>query len=967
MPHNIVQSLAQTRDGYLWVGTREGLARFDGLRFQTTGLPPEVRHASVFCLLEGPEGSLWGGAEDAGLFRLHEGQCTRLPAPDGTMEYSVYGLQRSGEEVWIAGSVGVLKWSGGTLHRQADYRNLVESLCVDTSGGVWLAGDGLRRLNGIATNYAVRTGTLPREVRRAYCDRDGTFWLATDNRGLTRLGGGVATYHHKAEGPAGFVSVMFRDGAGEFWVGSYSGLSRFVDGGFVNEGEPEAPSYQVYAITEDREGSVWVASEEGLTRFTPMAFKTYTKRDGLTLNRVVTVCASRDGSIWVGLHGGGLNHFFDGQFVPVGRTEGLSSDYAMAMCEGQDGSLWVGTDYGSTLNRLKAGQVTHYGREQGYATAVTTALVEDGAGTLWAGTRDGLFVLRDGRFRCYLVADGLSHDKINALCRKQGGGVWIGTGHGLTRWSDGRFTNLSAHIPELRTTILSLHEDTEGGLWIGTQSEGLLRLRAGTVRAFSSRHGLFSDSIYSVLEDQRGNLWLNSSRGIFRVSMKEFDDVAAGRRAGVNSIAYGKADGVLSSGQYREVTQPAACQGVDGRLWFRTTQGVAVVDPERIATNEQLPPVAIEAVIADRKPLADARARILVPKGRGELEIQYTALSLRAPEKNRFRYRLEGVDPDWVEAGNRRSAYYNKVKPGEYRFDVIASNNDGVWNTAGATLDIEVEPHFWETAWFLATCTMLSIAGIVSLAARVTRSRMRRQLERLEQQHAIERERTRIARDMHDELGAKLTRISFQGATARRSLGNPAEVGPQIELMAQTARELVSSLDEIVWAVDPENDSLENLANYICRHASAFFESGPIACEFAIPPNLPPVRLASDVRHHVFLATKEALTNVLKHSGAARVRIGLAARVDEFEIVIADDGVGLAATRHDGMAAGRCARAGHGLANMRERLSAIQGRAEITHPGKGTHVRFIVPVQATAAAAVSSIHPTDPGAARSPY
>ena len=970
LPHNIVQAITQTHDGYLWVGTREGLARFDGARFKIIELSPEVKHPSIVSLLESRDGSLWVGTDNAGLFRLQPGTVARCPAPGGAMDYSVHDLHRSGESVWIASSAGVLEWTGGKLLRRSEFRNLIQSLCVDNAGGVWLAGEGLRRLNGVATNYPVHTGTLPREVRRAYCDPDGTFWLATSNKGLTQVTVGVATYHHKADGPSGFVSVVLRDRTGEFWVGSYSGLSRFVDGGFVNETEPDEPSYQVYAITEDHEGSVWVGSEEGLTRFTPKAFKTYTKRDGLTLNRVVTVCASRDGSIWTGIHGGGLNHFVGGRIVALSKADGLSSDYVLAMCEARDGSLWVGTDYGSTLNRIQNGQITRYGPELGFVTAATTALVEDGDGTVWAGTRDGLQCFRNGRFTNYLTADGLSHDKINALCLGRGGELWIGTGSGLSLWNDGRFTNLAARIPQLKTIILSLYEDAEGALWIGTKGDGLLRWKNGAVQAFAGDEGLSSDSIYSVLEDQRGSLWLNGSRGIFRLGKTELAAVAAGQQARVTSIAYGKADGIISSGQYGEVTQPAGCRGKDGRLWFRTTQGVATVDPDKITTNVLPPPVAIEEVLADRRtvaatPLLGALGLVTIPKGRGELEIRYTALSLRASEKNRFRYRLEGVDPDWVEAGNRRYAYYNKVVPGDYRFHVIACNNDGVWSEAGATVNLSLQPHFWQTAWFLAVCVLASVGTVAGSVAWVTRSRMRRELERLEQQHAIERERARIARDMHDELGAKLTRISFQGATAKRSLADPALVGPQIEKMAQTARELVLSLDEIVWAVDPENDSLENLVSYTCRHASEFFENSPVACEFVIPAALPPCRLASDVRHNLFLATKEALTNVLKHAQARQVRIQLTPRGGEFEIEIADDGIGLAGAPPQDPASEKTRRAGHGLANIRERLAAIGGRAEISRAEPGTRVRFIMPLGVVPRAAVSSIHPThrQPGAA----
>ncbi len=754
------------------------------------------------------------------------------------------------------------------------------------------------------------------------------------------------------------MDAFLTDREGQFWVGTYAGLSRFMDGQFINEGESDQPSYRVFALFEDAEGTLWVGSEEGLARLTPKCFRTYTRQDGLTLNSVVSVCASRDGSTWVGVWGGGLNHFIDGHIRPFGKADGLSTDFVMALCEGHDGSLWVGTDYSNPLNRIQSGRVSLYGREQGLVPATQTALLEDEDSTLWIGTREGLQSFHDGAFNRYTTRDGLSHDKINALCLGHDGTLWVGTGGGLTRRSGGRFVDLSAGNPPLKANILSLYEDVQGTLWIGTRGDGLLRWAQGRAVGFSVNEGLLSDSIYSVLEDNRGNLWLNSSRGVFRVSKQELEAVAEGEKDQVSSISYGKADGILASGQYREVTQPAACKSRDGRLWFRTTQGVAVVDPEQIRTNRRPPPVVIEEIIADRKSVArplQSGGTVIVPKGRGELEIHYTALSLRAPERNRFRYRLEGVDPDWVEAGNRRYAYYNKVAPGDYRFQVIACNNDGVWNEAGATVRLELEPHFWQTRWFLALCVLTTLGAVAGSVTWATRLRMRRQLQRLEQQHAIERERARIARDMHDELGAKLARISFQGATARRALDNPAQAGPQIENMAQTARELVLSLDEIVWAVDPENDSLENLASYICRHASEFFENSPVACEFLIPTALPPCHLPSDARHNLFLATKESLTNVLKHSQAAHVQVQFVVRDGELEIRIEDDGIGLARPPGAEAVGDRPRRGGRGLANIRERLAAIGGWAEIIPGDKGTRVRLVVPLETPC---VSSIHTT---------
>ena len=779
-----------------------------------------------------------------------------------------------------------------------------------------------------------------------------------------------------------------------------------MDGHFIDEMQADGASYRIYALYEDREGSLWVGSEAGLARLTPKLFQAYTMREGLTKNTIASICACRDGGIWIGTWGGGLNELKDGKVTAYTRANDLPSDFVVAVHEAREGGLWFATRYAPGVNRLHDGRVTHFPALRDQVGSVINTLLEDAEGNVWLGSRQGLSCFRAGHrsadipvresspastadrnvraplqppgqsggtFVRYTTQDGLSDDKINALCAGSGGSIWIGTEAGLTQGRKGRFTPVAAGSPLAHAVVLSLYQDPAGTLWIGTRGAGLVRLRGEKFERFGRAQGFLSDSIYSILEDDHHNLWLNSSRGIFRVSKRALEGESSGGSPALNCVSYGKGDGIISSGQswppwyqfdqYQDAIQPAACKGADGRLWFVTTQGVAVVDPAGVRDNEQPPPVVIEEVLADRRPVRGlgshaedqpasssgvnlAQQTLDIAPGRGELEIRYAVLSLRAPEKNRVRYRLQEVDPEWVDAAGRRVAYYHRLAPGTYRFQVAACNNDGVWNEAGAAVTLKLRPHVWQTWWFLGLCCV-SAAGAVGGAARyATRKKLQRQVERLEQQHAIERERARIARDMHDELGAKLTHISFQGASALRSLAEPAAAQQHIGNMAKTARALVGSLDEIVWAVDPENDSLENLANYICRYAGEFFENSPVACEFSIPADLPERRLAADVRHNVFLAVKEALNNVLKHSSATHAHIRLTVGPREFDILIADDGQGIKPETSSGTSASKATRAGHGLGNIRQRLAAINGWCEIeSGQGKGTRVRLVVPIE----------------------
>ena len=954
LPNNTVQAIAQTSDGYLWVGTREGLARFDGVNFDDVQLMDEP-FPSISCLYQSHDGTLWIGTDNRGLFYLSGAKIKRFLGPNGELDFNVREIHESKDGIWITSSGKALHLANGKWEQQIKLTRILQGICLDANGAAWTVGGNLTRLDTkIPLNYPLKANLPNLTARCLYSDSAGEFWMGVGDD-LARLQNGAVTVYRQPNSPSGYVSVIFRDSIGQLWVGSYLGLSRFVNGHFISNAEPDAPQYRIYAIFEDRERNIWIGSEEGLMRLTRKDFNTITKKDGLAVNTVASVCASRDGSVWVSPWGCGLDHWVDGQITALTPKDGLSSSYIMAIAEGRDGSIWAGADNGGDLNHIQNGRITIYGRKQGFVTkpsTATTALYEDNRNVLWIGSRELLQCWDGKQFSYFTTNNGLSNQKINAICGGGDGVVWIGTEAGLTRWENARFQNLAATNAQLDVLILSLYQDSDENLWIGTKGNGLLEFKDGIVHRFTSAQGLFSDAIYSILEDNNHHLWLNSSRGIFRVNKTQLQAIAAGSRSTVTSITYGKADGILSSGQYQEVTQPSACKSKDGHLWFRTTQGVAVVNPNDLDENKFPPPVVIREILADRHLVGNSNSefeidhKIVIPPGRGDLEVHYQALSFRAPEKNQFRYKLEGTDLNWVDAGSRRAAFYNNLRPGQYRFRVIACNNDGVWNETGESVVLVLRPFFWQTWWFLSLVGIAAIGLIGGTARYITRQRMERKLARLERQNAVEKERIRIARDMHDELGAKLTRISFLGDTARRCRSNPAETNQHIAKMSEAARELILSLDQIVWAVDPENDSLENLANYICRYAGEFAKDSPIQCKFKIPWKLPGRSVSTEVRHNVFLAVKEALNNAIKHSGGTEVVLTITVNEDEFQICISDNGRGIIETkdnRHQEMR-----RAGHGLTNMRQRLTMIRGKLELkSEPGRGTAVHFIVPLDKT--------------------
>ena len=951
LPNNIVQAITQTGDGYLWVGTREGLVRFDGVHFTTVHLSNDVQPPSINALYEDAEG-LWIGTQSNGLFRLHQGALQQFTPKDGLRSNTIRTLAAgSSGSLWILSSSGPMQYSRGRFITPADeqIRGTARNICTARDGTLWAAaGNSLKHYDGrLVTTYTTDNGLASNATRSVYQARNGDLWIGYDG-GLSRLAGGKFTHYPQGPGPSAMVSILTEDRHGQLWVGTYAGLYLFNGTELAGIRSNDDTHFEYRAIFEDREGNVWCGGDAGLQRLTPRRFTTFSQKQGLTSDKAVAVCAGTSGSVWIGTWGAGLNEIKNGAVAATyQRAQGLASDFVHSLCMGRDGSLWIGLDYSAGLDRLRDGHFTHFGKEQGLAAATVTVIQDDAEGQVWVGTRNGLFRLRDGMFTRYGPEEGLPNQQVTVLCESHAGGLWIGTPRGLGRWKDGRFERVPAGADLAGDFIVALHEEADGTLWIGTDGRGLKRLKNGVLRTFTTAEGLPGNVVLSILADGKDNLWIASSTGIFAASKAELDEVARGTKATVMAVAYDREGSVPAGGQTGAGPQPFACRSTDGQLWFRTMRGVKNIDPGQILSNPVPPPVVVEQVLADRQVVFDAgplslpgipngshgAGEITIGPGRGELQFRYSALSLQSAESNRFKYRLEGIDRDWVDAGTRREAFY-AVSSGSYRFRVIASNNDGRWNEVGTEIAIRVQPHFWQTWWFLALAAAGSAGTIAGAVRSLTRRKMLQKLARLERQHALEKERARIAQDIHDDLGASLTEISMLAAIRPEPAPSPARLADRLRRISETSSRLVKSLDAIVWTVDPSQDTLPSLASYLASYATEYLSASPLLCRFDIPADLPLHDVPAETRHHLLLAVKESLHNAVRHSGATEVLLQLSAHGRTLVIAVRDNGAGF-------QPAGRPA--GHGLENLHARLERLQGRCAIdSAPGQGTCVTFTV-------------------------
>lgn len=991
LPDSSVTALAQTLDGYLWVGTYNGLARFDGVRFVTfdPANQPALKHARVTGLFTDSSGTLWIDTYDGsmtsfrnGVFK-HEWQGGQVVGVFSRSNRIYFATVASGIGTCLKNSDGSNQWqtiSLGTRRSQARF------FCQDATGALWcILRDGhIARIDGTnVTQLPSGIGLDGQKINCLTADPSGRIWAGTDKK-ILRWNGSLFEDETPSNGETEIaISFLFCTAKNGLWAFANDTVRHAFNRHWTATNDSwsnlvKASPFFVHAY-EERNGNVWFRDYgQGLFCASADGKLSRLSTNGLPENRRVTCWfQDREGNLWAGVDRGGLVRLRKKQFQsPGGDT--LKNVAVSTISEDSQGNTWIGT-FDNGLDRWSNGTLESLKLPDGENRGAFFSACPDAQGRLWlSADREDLFVLETNHFRqidsahgikvifpdskgrvwlgrqwelsCWSndvilhfdQRNGFEHCDVRALAEDRQGNIWIGGGNGtLYRFTDGTFTAFNPGTSSESQPIWSLLPGQDGSIWVGTFRGGLLRFKNGEFTRYTIRDGLPDDIICQIADDGLGKLWFGSHKGIFCATKESFDAFDRGAIHSLPCIAYGLFDGLPTlecSGNY----QPSVWRGHDGRLWFATVKGAAVIDPRQVRPNPVPPPVVLEECSVDGKDFP-ITGTIQIPPGKHQFDFLFTALSFAAPDKVRFRYRMEGLDDKWVESGTKRTAHYGSLRPDTYKFKVVACNNDGVWNEQGATLAIEQLPFIWQTWWFevLAGAGLLvAVSGAVRYAA--TRS-LQQKLERLKQQHAVERERERIAKDIHDDLGAGLTQIMLQSSLARRE--PPERIQTDLLQISETARDLVRTMDEIVWAVNPENDTLDGLLTYISKFVQEFSAAAKLRCRLDLPPEPPTIALTAEARHHIFLAVKEALNNVVKHSHATEVSLQLKLESDSLTLVIKDNGVGLVSGNSNGATQDRLS-SGHGLANIRRRLEGIGGMCSIiSSPSEGTQVNLTIPTR----------------------
>ena len=704
LPANAVNVALQTHDGYLWLGTSAGLFRFDGVRFSEVSTSPENAgtHESVSSLYESRDSSLWIGTEYKGLRRFRKGEMSGFGLKEGFLDTQVrHLLETRAGHLLIGTSIGVYVFSEGRFSPVLLNPNFITGLAEDSLGRIWVGThDGVRVLEDSHPTRVIsitRKDGLPSDVTTfIYRDRQANVWVGTVD-GLARCKNGKIKTYVWTDGLAdNQINAILEDSDGNLWVGTRRGLSRLTGDKWTTYRESDGLTDEnVLSFAEDHEGGLWVCTSDGLNQFKDVSITTYTTNEGLANDYVSSILETPDTSLYflsdqgsniTQLKNAKVSHYS----VPVGPA------YVA-----RDGSLWIGQN-GMLLN-LKNGQIKRYDTQSGLPAKWISAITEDDKSLIMYIDHTGIFRFDHGQLKPYLLEGGQqypSDEYVVCFYRQPYGVLWVGAADSLMRIQEGKITSFTTADGLAGNWVSSISDDRQGSLWISSPQGGLTRYRNGKFTAFNTKVGLFTDEIYCVLADNQDDLWLSSPRGIGHVKRKDLDDYAEARTNVIHSQVYVTADGMKTDECFGN-WQPAGWKGHDGRLWFATKKGAVMIDPKAFKRNEFPPSVLIEQVVVDQQSVPKNHF-VSLPPGTDKLEFHYTALSFLVPERVLFKYKLEGYDRGWVESGTRRTAFYTNLPAGNYRFRVMACNNDGLWNETGADFPFKLEPHFYQTSWFYA-------------------------------------------------------------------------------------------------------------------------------------------------------------------------------------------------------------------------------------------------------------------------
>lgn len=952
LPQNSVYSITQTPDGYLWMTTFDGLVRFDGVRFTIFNKVnlknlPSNRFYQIFAE---DDGSLWGSTEEDGIIRFKDGQLQVFNSVDGFPIKRPAIIQKD-----LDGSLlftlpeAILRWRDGKLSLEKKGDAAQFKIYVSPQGFRWeFDKNGLRKIgrDGSQTNLS-----LPFDLTKMdysllsptiFEDKTNALWIAKLGS-LYRIKDGKTSIWGKDEGmPQSQVNKIAQDADGNLWVSTIGdGACQLKNNRFSCYNQSNGFLSENYAmdIFTDREGTIWITTNgKGFNRLNKQAVNPLSTKNGYFENGAYPIFQDSSDNIWIGSFDG-LFQFKDGEINNLTQKTKLIHTIVQAFAEDKEGRIWIGGKDG--VQYLQNGKVTDFtaklGFEPGKVSFWDIRQTPDNA--IWFAANQGLIKLQNNTVTRFTTGNGLPTNDVKIVFERNDGALAIGTTNGLVLADYKTNENSISILQTYDETnglagnhIRSIYEDSDRTLWIGTYDSGLSRLKDGKITNYNTFNGMFSNGVFAILEDNRQNFWMSSNQGIYRVSKQELNDFADGKISKITSTAYGKSDGMLNA-ECNGGRQPSALKNKDGKLWFPTQDGVAIIDSEAVPFNPNPPPVVIESAVLSGNNV-DVKNKLEIQPNQNTLEIRYTGLSFIKPEQTRFRYKLEGLDENWTEAGTRREAFYPYLPPGTYTFRVIAANSDNVWNEQGATLEITVYPAFYRTWWFL----ILSVLAFIAIIYFLNKQRIDRlKRERATQQNfawqmiaSQEAERKRIAAELHDSLGQRLVVIKNLALLYLTTKDKRQE--SQIEGISNEASQALNEVKGISYNLRPYQ--LDRIG--LTKAIEAIIRSAQTASEIDFSAEIDDIDnyFPKESEINFYRIVQESVNNILKHSNATKAKVEIKSEEQKLKLIIEDNGVGFSSETKSN---------GFGLIGIKERVDLLNGNMEIiTTPNQGVIIKILI-------------------------
>ena len=932
LPQNRIRALSQTPDGYLWIGTTEGLARFDGVRFAVfdRSNTPAMYDDGILTLRLSSDGALWIGTEGGGLVRYRDGVFRHFGSSEGLTNGFVRAIfEDSRTNLWVGTDRGFFRRDGERFVRldgtSAIPNATVPSIAEDAEGRIWaVSPQGMLTVVDGRLSYA-RPGCDTSRIRGLRQSRSGSPWVMW-TQGASHLRDGCAGKDLLL--PDVPVHTIKEDDEGSVWFGTTGrGLFRQVDGRPVPfSPAPNLPDGSVNTIFEDSQRNLWLGCDEGLVLLSLSSVTTVAGAQGLEHDDVLTVYSSPAGELWVTTLDGRVYRIADGIAKPYRLPYPAMNLQIRTVFQDRSGSLWFGTFLGGVV-RQTGSATTVYTAKDGLKARAVRQIIEDRQGNIWIGLGGGFTRWNGSSFRHYYLEDGLSYPSVRCMMLDNRGDLLVGTDGGVNRVHDGSIVRDREFAAVAKEKIWAMYQDDSGTLWMGTQGGGLLRLKSGALTRYTRANGLPSNSIFQILDDRHGNLWMSTSSGVISAERTELDSAAADKAPLIHITPYGTAEGMITS-QMNGGIQPAGTRTPSGDLWFASTKGAVRINPVIVPGRRPMP-VLIEKLMADSQAIP-ILSHVSIPSGHGRLEIDFTLCDLASSQRVSFRYKLEGFDDNWMPAGRTRSANYTNLPPGDYRFHVIASDPGWAPKASEAWLALTLLPTFYDTKTFYALCA-LALGTVIwagfALYARQTRIRY----------GIVLAERTRLAREMHDTViqGCVGTDTLLEAAAGFRSV-DPAEANQLVDEARVQIKKTLEEARQAVWDL---------------RHPEASDSSIPVLFDLArklgdkhgiqIDTEITGAgALTPDIDRTILLVGREAVSNAVAHAHASRIGIRLSYGPASVKLEVTDNGRGFMAQREESLG-----RRHFGLIGMRERAESAGGSFAIqSSPGAGTRVTATLPV-----------------------